>query len=253
MNVEQPLQDAAAEAMRIYNAASEKGITLRLIGGTAFQFLCPTFREGSLHRVCHDVDVVGLAKQNRAVRELAASLGYGDDKRFNALHGHQRFLFFDNANKRDLDVFVDRLMQCHDLDFRKRLDIFEPTLPLADLLLSKLQVMHINIKDIRDSICLLQDFPIDNHDNSAINIDYITQQLGSDWGFWKTIILNLERVAQYLHEELDVNTFSKALENVTELQKVLEDCPKSLSWKLRDIVGERVKWYEEPEDRSEML
>ena len=45
----------------------------------------------------------------------------------------------------------------HKLDLRGRLDGPRPTITLADLLLTKLQVWEINRKDLGDAACLLAD------------------------------------------------------------------------------------------------
>ena len=42
-------------------------------------------------------------------------------------------------------------------------------------------------------------------------------------------------------------------ERVTLLKKMIEDAPKSLGWKMRARVGERVQWYELPEADKEVV
>ncbi len=246
-------QDVVIEAQRIILASVQEGISLRLIGGTAIFGLSNSFKDGPLYRKCHDIDLVGLSKQSREIRELIESFGYQSDKRFNALHGQDRLLFFDPVNNRDLDVFLDHLLQCHDLLFTKRIALSDLTLPPADILLSKLQVVDINIKDIRDVICLLQDCRIGDSDEGVINQKYISKLLGDNWGFWKTVTINLERIASYMSNEFEIpNDFEIAQKNLETLRELLNVCPKSLRWKLRNVIGERVIWYEVPEDRSQM-
>ena len=73
--------------------------------------------------------------------------------------------------------------------------------------------------------------------------------LSADWGLWRTSTLNVERVrgglARYglAPEQEEVVRM-----RLDDLRRRIDEEPKSTKWKLRAQVGERVKWYEEPEE-----
>src|SRR5205809_1021951 len=77
---------------------------------------------------------------------------------------------------RPVDVLVDKLEMCHRFDFADRLAVCIPTLPPAELLLSKLQVVKINRKDILDALALLSEVPLarDDQAGAAISLSRIT-------------------------------------------------------------------------------
>jgi hypothetical protein len=84
------------EVRRVIDAARERGIVLRVIGGTAVKFHCPSAAHRSMARIYGDIDMVGYRKQRLDVARLIEDLGYEPNRRFNALQGHRRLLF-DNA------------------------------------------------------------------------------------------------------------------------------------------------------------
>ena len=142
---------------------------MRLLGGVAVWARCPSARRPELAREYGDVDIVTPGRSAREVGRFLESLGYEPDKLFNALHGAQRMNFMDAGHDRPLDVLVDRFVMCHALDLRDRLAVEELTIPLADLLLTKLQVVKINEKDLLDLLALLADHAPD-HGGDAIDL-----------------------------------------------------------------------------------
>jgi hypothetical protein len=180
------------------------------------------------------------------VQKLFESLGYEGDRRFNTLNGHQRLLFLDGVNGRQIDVFIDRMKMCHVIELSHRLGHDGATLTPADLLLSKLQVYEVNMKDLVDTIALLLDHPIADHDDDAINIAYLGKLTGEDWGLHHTLQLNTAKVREAV-KEFDVDA-GRVNQRLDELWTGIDARPKSLKWKLRARVGDRVSWYELPEE-----
>ena len=180
------------------------------------------------------------------MQKLFESLGYQGDQRFNTLNGHQRLLYLDGVNGRQIDIFIDRMKMCHVIELGSRLSHDGPTLTPADLLLSKLQVYEINMKDLVDTIALLLDHPIADHDDDAMNAGYLAQLTSEDWGLYRTLQLNIERVRGAATAlEVDADRVNQRLD---ELWERIERQPKSLKWKLRARIGDRVSWYQLPEE-----
>src|SRR5579872_1109734 len=197
-----PLPRTEDEARRIAAAARERGITAQALGGVGVFLRCPCASLPPLRRDYKDVDLVTTRSMSGRLTDLLTELGHAPDKRFNALNGGRRLFFWDDSNGRQLDVFVDRFEMSHTFDLRSRLAI-DPTaaaLPLADLLLTKMQVVELNHKDMVDMAAVLQDHPF-TQDESGINIRYIVDLTRNDWGLQHTLEKTIEKLAVEEHLE----------------------------------------------------
>ena len=198
----------------------------------------------------HVVVLSGLSGAGKtAATKLFEDLGYQGDHQFNGLNGHRRLLFYDAANERRVDVFVGRFEMSHMWPLERRLTVSEKTIPLSDLLLTKLQIFAINEKDQRDILNLLHGHELTESDSNGINAAYLAQCCAGDWGLWRTATFNIEHartaVARFglqPHDEAIV------ISRLDGLRRQIDAEPKSTKWKLRARVGERVQWYEEPEE-----
>jgi len=227
-------------------AAGEARVPLKLVGGAAVNLHSPSARQPPLKRKYGDLDFVAPSRQLAQVQKLFESLGYQGDRRFNTLNGHQRLLYLDGVNGRQIDIFIDRMRMCHVIELADRLGGDGACLTPADLLLSKLQVFEMNMKDLVDLTALLLDHPIADHDNDAINADYLARLLSQDWGLYRTLQLNTQRLRQTAKA---LPVASELVEQrLDQLWNRIEAEPKSLKWRLRARVGDRVSWYELPEE-----
>jgi hypothetical protein len=229
----------------------ERDVIALPLGGVAIHMRCPSARQPTLRREYKDIDLVTARSETQTLTTLLQDLGHAPDKRFNALQGRQRLFFWDEQNERQLDVFVDEFEMCHKFDLRKRLtaDRSSGTLPLADLLLTKMQVVELNQKDMQDMAALLQDHPFTDGEE-GINITYITKLTGADWGLQHTMEKTIARLQEAdQKDELRASDPKLALsDQLTTLARSLEEAQKSTGWKLRARVGERKRWYELPEE-----
>jgi hypothetical protein len=237
------------EALRVVNAAAQKGISLRVIGALAFHHHCPQFGwvQARLHRVYTDIDFAGYGKQSKQIRQLFVSLGYDEDVEINSFHAEAGRLIFNHpASHLHADVFMDRLNFCHPIPWKGRLEVDTPTIPLAELLLEKMQIVKINEKDIIDTIMLLREHEVAADDNDHINGKYVAKLCAEEWGLWRTTSMNLEKVRDYLpHFDLENDDKAVVSNRVAELLQAMDDYPKGTKWKLRARVGDKVKWYNE--------
>lgn len=238
-----PLASLPEKAGRILEAAAGKGVALRVTGGVAVWLACPAARAAPLARSYKDLDLVGRSGESKAITRLLTGVGYWPDVELNSFQGHQRLFFRDPVNNRDLDVFVGRMTLCHDLDLNDRLALRDTTIPLADLLLSKLQVVQVNERDLLDAAALLCDHPVDP---AGIDPARIRSVLCSDWGWWKTATTTLGKVVSYAEGLGGIGTIVR--ERASILAETVERSPKSIRWKARAALGERVKWYLLPEE-----
>lgn len=166
---------------------------------------------------------------------------------FNKLHGAERLKFL----KEDLQLIVDIFFgfhMCHSFDFSKRLHLDPQTLSVSDLLITKLQIVQQNEKDLLDIIALVGDHELSEKDEPEhINMQYIGQLCGENWPIWKTFTITIDKVLPLVNSYEPEPARQKVVANrLKRLREAIDSTPKSLSWKMRARVGERVKWYEEP-------
>jgi len=240
------------EAKRVLDEAKERGIILRLFGGVAVKYHCPSATHRSLQRSYPDLDFFGREKQGREIRKLFLDLGYEPNQRFNALHGATRLIFEDSKNLRVVDIFLDVFRMCHTLHLGDRLTLDDYTIPISDLLLTKLQVVETNEKDIRDLIAILKDHDvverIDSVDREVIDSRYVSTLCADDWGLCKAISLTLRKLLTFLSKyEIEPEAKQILEARINQLLHAIETVPKSFRWKLRDKVGEKKRWYDLPE------
>jgi hypothetical protein len=244
------LADIRAEAERLSARALRSGLPARLIGGLAIWLRCPSVRSGPFARSYDDMDFAVAGRGSTAFKEFLTAQGYLPDRFFNGLHGESRLYFEAPSGQWSIDVVVDELMMSHRLDLRSRLDGPSPTVTLADLLLSKLQVWEINRKDLGDTLCLLADHGLgaDDSDPETISLQRITGVLGADWGFCHTAECNLGKVADLWAEAPFPAAACDVPEQVEALRRAIDQAPKTRGWRVRSRIGERVRWYEVPEE-----
>lgn len=244
-----PLEDLIAESHRVLAAAKARNVAVRLTGGLAIRLLCPTAAKPPLRRTYADLDLaVAGHGGNKALNELMASLGYEAEEMFNALNGSTRLRYNDNANGRHADVFVDAVRMCHVIEFKHRLLLLDDTLTPTDLLLTKLQIVELNDKDLTDTVALLVDRRLEAGAVGAIDTAYLEEVWGGDWPLWRTSQLTLQKITRAIPAGLDAESTAKATKAVAALEQLLESGRKSLRWRVRSRVGDRVRWYELPED-----
>ncbi|HEU4705737.1 MAG TPA: hypothetical protein VFS64_00940 [Solirubrobacterales bacterium] len=243
----EPVEDPVAEGRRIAEAAAERGLPLRLLGGVAVAIRCPRALEAPLARSYGDIDLATVGRARDEVVELIESLGYSGDREFNALHGRRRLFFWDERNRRQLDVFVDEANLCHQVGLSARIENVPLTLTLADLTVLKLQVVETNEKDYLDICALFADHDL-THDDSGIDVAYIARLAASDWGLWRTLGMVAERCERFASELPGFDAAELVAERLRGLREELDRVPKSRAWKLRSRIGDRKRWYELPEE-----
>lgn len=247
-----PIQgEPTVEARRLIALAQEKGLILRTLGGVAVGLRCPHASQPPLKRSYGDIDFMATKKQGRAIRDIFESAGYVANKHFNALHGDQRLLFLDEAFGRHVDVFLNTFKMCHTLMLEPRLSLHALTISPADLLLTKLQIIQLNMKDIQDLFALLLDFePATSPANPGDQLDLslIIQTCGTNWGWYTTVQDNLAILHKKVTDMLPPVEATQVQERIAGYKLALEQAPKSFSWRARAQVGRRLPWYEMPEE-----
>jgi hypothetical protein len=241
------------EGPRIVSEGTKRGLHLRLLGAIAFQNHCPKYNylTSKLHRQLSDVDFAAYNSERGTIDKMMREFGYSDQPMVSALFGHQRMIWDNKSNGLHVDIFFDKLEMNHDIPFAGRLDLEEMTIPLSDMLLEKMQIVHLNEKDIIDTIMLLREHSIGNGSTpETIDASYIAKLLANEWGFYHTVTTNLKKVVDRLnvYPELTQEDRADVSSKISQLFSILEKQPKALAWKLRARVGAKTKWYKDVED-----
>jgi len=257
MSAEEFIKSATA----LVEAAQQQRIVLRIMGAVAFRIHTPDLAD--LHKRLNrldnasaeftDLDLVTYGKFSSKLEPFFTNIGYPADEnaKYQVHLWAQRQFYHENSGRLTIDVFLDKLEMSHTIDFKDRLELDNPTIPLAELLLEKTQIVQINEKDVKDAIILLLGHDIGDDDANHINGRYIASLLANDWGLWYTTTMNLDkiRVLSSKYDQLSDDEKSEVERKVGKLRKYVDDYSKTTRWKIRDRIGPKRKWYRDVEER----
>ncbi len=197
----------------------------------------------------NDLDLVGLSEQRNEYKKLLKELGYeidwdllvaGEGKRFSFQHSGEPTV--------EVDLFIDRLDMCHRIELRDRLELQPRTVPLADLLLEKLQIVELNRKDMVDVVVLLAEHELDGEGPVTVDLDYISRLLADDWGFYYTTKVNLEKIRDFLGEAVAEQERAAVSGKLERIMEAIGSAPKTRRWKLRAKIGTKKRWYQDVDE-----
>jgi hypothetical protein len=236
-----------AEGDRLLDAAERGGVVLRLLGALAFKKRCPRYSrlQDALNRRYTDIDFAAYGKQVKGIRALMTREGYVEDEMTYVESEGSRMVLHHPGTDLHLDVFLDKLDFCHTIEWNGRLESDSATIPMAEMLMQKMQIVEINEKDIIDTIMLLLEHDLGESDDDRVNIGLVARICARDWGWWRTLTMNLRKVEQMAESyvQLDDDEKARVSAKVEEALHRIEEEPKALAWRIRGKVGDRKKWY----------
>ena len=236
-------------ANNIVAEAQKRGAVIRLLGAVAFNIHCPIYGHFQQEAKRHftDLDFAAYFSHNAAIRQAFTKLGFEEDREVAVVFARERMIYNMPGTELHVDIFFDKLNFCHPIPWAGRLEVDSPTIPLAELLLEKMQIVQINPKDIIDTIMLLREHPLDDSDHETINASRIAAMCAKDWGLWRTVTMNLKKTIDISKEYswLPEADREVVIDKVDQLLKIIDAQPKSSSWNIRNKIGDRVKWYKE--------
>jgi hypothetical protein len=243
------LPDVTAETLRLLGEANQANVPLRVLGGMAVFLHVGDLLHPSLSREIRDIDFATPKGNTGKVSQFLVDQGYEPNRAFNAMHGDRRLLFYDEPSRRQIDVFIGAFEMCHALPLSERMLLEPVTLPLAELLMTKLQIVKLNQKDRNDVYALLLTHEVGANDSETVNLTRIAELCAKDWGLYRTFQLNLKRLDDgLLSVELTPADRATISQRLRAIDHAIEAEPKSAKWKMRARVGDRVRWYEDPEE-----
>jgi hypothetical protein len=239
-----------AEARQLISLAAEEGLVMRALGGVAV-YLQSDDGQPRLVRSLKDIDLAVARGSGKAASRVLAQAAYVADEMFNALRGSRRLLYHDPRNGRHVDVFVGEFSMCHELPLTERLGRDPLTVPREELLLSKLQVVELTGNDQADIYNLLYHHDVGEREDAGISSPFIAALCARDWGLWRTCQLNIGRSL----DNLGGSGLGPAEQQVVagrleSLRGRIDAEPKSRRWRIRNQVGDKVRWYAEPEQEQ---
>jgi cation transport regulator ChaC len=242
-------EDMVEEAVRVAEEAERNDVPLRLLGGVAIKVRAKDGLDPAFEREYADLDWITKKGKSSQVQKFFESLGYVPQSRFNALYGRERLLYFDEKHDRQVDVLIGSFRMSQEIRFGDRMTMEPLTVPLAELLLTKLQIIELNEKDVRDALAILHDHPVDEKDGESVNAAHIAKLCASDWGLWRTFTANLKDLEGHLERyDLSDESRERIKERIEALLARIEEEPKGFGWKMRAKIGDRKRWYELPEE-----
>jgi hypothetical protein len=242
------------EGDRLVALADEQGVALRLLGALAFAKRCPrhAYLQDTLKRAYTDIDFAGYGKQASQIKTMLAGEGYVEDTMTYVESEGSRMVLNHPDTGLHLDVFLDKLEFCHTIPWKGRLETHETTIPLAEMLMQKMQIVQINEKDIIDTIMLLLEHPLGDEDGDVLNIGLVARVCAKDWGWWRTLTMNLDKVRQAAGAyDLGPDERDRVVAQADAILRRLDGEPKSIGWKMRAKVGDRKKWYRDVGELAE--
>lgn len=239
-----------SEGKRIVDAARADNIALRVMGPLALHYYFPeqidlyAKLERLGERYFTDIDFVAYSKSGGKLKALFDKLGYECDVNTLMMTGKTRQIYYGGAVPM-IDVFLDKLDYCHEVNFKDRLEFDPYCISLTDITLQKLQIWEINDKDLKDLEFLLTVAQIGDDESKKINRTYIAKRLADDWGFWYTATTNLGRVKNHVDgiAVLDDSQKLYVKQRCDELLARIEAEPKTKGWEKRAKKGTDKLWY----------
>jgi len=242
-------QEFLDNAFQIVDQGQKQDAVLRLLGSVAFYIHCPAYGsfQAKANRYFTDLDFAAYFKHYDAIQKIFEKLGFQEDREAAVVYTRQRLVLDNMKSSLHVDIFFDKLDFCHPIPWANRLEVDSPTIPLAELLLEKMQIVRLNEKDVIDTLMLVREHPINYIDSETINARRIADLCAHSWGLWRTITMNLRKVSELSEKYnwLDSEDREVIQDRIKELLDIINNQPKSTAWKLRNQIGDRVKWYTE--------
>jgi hypothetical protein len=244
-------------------------VTLRLTGGLAIRRYCTDL--DFMDREYSDIDFVGLSDQKKEIHAVFESLGYTENRYVTQSTDAGQLQYYKNEALEGMkaeaagapahsayepplvdhvDIFLDVMRMDHDIDVGERLEIDDYAISPADAFIAKMQIGKINQKDVHDVIALVKDVPLrDVDDDTSLDLLHIAQECSRDWGLYRDITTNLD-IALAMVDDYGLTEAQqdRVYARLAAIKESVESAGKSLRWRLRATVGERVAWRREIEE-----
>jgi hypothetical protein len=246
------LQILLKNTQEIVRACKDRDIPVRVCGSFGFRLRCVGFEylQTRAGRQINDLDFVAYMRDKQKLERLIGQMGYRINKELAGVPGLPRSVFYSPQGGFHCDFFYNTLFFCHTIDLTHRLEVDPLTIPLAELLLQKLQIVKINRKDIYDIQMLLCSHELGGVDGELINLDLLSDLCRNDWGLWQTVTTNLDllRKITLTDDSLSARDRNFVLRRISKILESVNQARKTTRWRLRAVIGKKLSWYNEVEE-----
>lgn len=221
-----PVEVLLAKALEVVTEAQAAGVVLRLAGSLAVILYTKRYDRPAPPA---DIDLVAESRQRANVHRFLNARGWKLSGGL-LLVSEIRDLFL-GPDGISLDVYYGAIDGSHLIWIdRRRLESCYPAISVADLLLSKLQRRHLRDVDVWDSCAILRLTGCDQEDKRFLDA------ASHDWGLYMSIMQNLTILESSCAAEVG---------SVVGLRANLIQNRKTMRWRLRALLGPRVRWWRE--------
>jgi hypothetical protein len=246
-----PLPEIAAAAIRLIRTLKDSNISAKLFGSCAMWHIAERSRPllFSAGRFPEDIDLVVRHSDLPTLLSFLKRAGWIEDEWLRANSGGSRARFSQpNLSMPILDVWVGKLRMAQTLDIEESMDLCEVSLPITDLVLSKLQIHHLTSKDALDLLALLNAFEFSGDPCRRLDSERISSIVYNSWGWYHSIEQSAREFVQFSQQmksqstidELQSANISKVLDSILD---VSASTPKTVLWYLRRLIGHKIQWY----------
>ncbi len=235
------------EARHIVDEGKQRKLDLRAMESIAVWYSISRARSILTSPGKRQIVLAGRSAQGEGIMALMQELGYNPNQRFNAFYGSRRLNFSRGEGDLVVDVHLDAFAMFHRFELNGYVKEDEFAAPVTLLLLSRLQMVEWSDAGLRELCALLLEHDLSvGHEKGKIDASYITRLCAEDWGWFKTVSINLERVSALAPTMLKPEDRPVVVERAERLKESIVSVPKGLRWQTRARLGESMRWYETP-------
>jgi predicted regulator of Ras-like GTPase activity (Roadblock/LC7/MglB family) len=246
------LSDLEEEAQRILQASSRSQTPLWVMDPVAIWRRCRGRRRLLSTPRLRQIELVGKSESLASTNQCLLELGYKITTRPSASPTTRRLTYGNPAKSIDLVLFLDTFEMYHHFEFGPFLKPNEPILPPTALALVRLQLVDMPDDALSDLAALFIEYDVSLvPKENQIDASCITPLCVDDWGWYKSISMNLDQLVYFAEESLLSAERNVVIERVRRLQSCIDATPKSLLWQARARLGEGIRWYESPPDLNQ--
>ena len=231
----------------ILNKCKNEGVEIRVLGSIGIFLKCIDYQDvlNQYRPPILDIDLISRHCYIESIESIFHCSGFEQNQNFKILFGYQRRIFYTSENI-TIEVFLENLPFNQEIKIDDRLVLDYPTISITDLFLSKIQRIHLEQKDFIDLYVLLLQHQSNNKKKNKIDLDYISDLCAKNWNWWKTLKMNIKK----LQEKKNIlDSYNETIiTTLNQIEKAIDSKQKSIKWKMRSLIGEKMKWYKHVEN-----
>ncbi|MCI0474705.1 MAG: hypothetical protein L0Y55_00505 [Anaerolineales bacterium] len=238
------LEDACQQ---IVGEAEKSKAILRVMNSLAIWSCCPNARALLLPPEKKQLDFAARSAQRESIRRALERGGYQTNQSPDEFFASPRLYFTNFSRGIFAEIHLDKFAMYHQFDLTPFLAQEGATLAETALALLRLQLVEMPEAGLRELNALLLE-----HDTSPrgepgkIDLSAIARLCADDWGWYKTVTMNLQRVMAFAVKTITSDDKIIVVERAERIHQAVEHAPKGIRWQTRARVGDSMRWYDLP-------